>query len=330
MFETFFIFLLVTAISLFPILIWGYIFSYIDENPVNKKRFLFWIIGWALAVVPILHLEKISTYFKNDIFNIFASIGNINGLLSSISFWASLAAILLLLCVFSFLFALFFQKIKEVFWIYIKNIWVFFCFISVLVLFVFLLHQAGDILGLNSYTNKGLEFSGMVFSSVKLIIFYYLVIAFIEESSKHFNFLQSSVLQIKDIASGVSFAIFVALWFAFIENILYLYPIYQQNGWGSELLKIYFFRSIFAVIVHVLCSSVVAYYFSKAYLQYQNKSWSLWYLKLFGFGLAISILLHLVYDTALTLGFGFIMFLYFIFWYLYVSSIFYKDEEKLD
>jgi hypothetical protein len=31
--------------------------------------------------------------------------------------------------------------------------------------------------------------------------------------------------------------------------------------------------------------------------------------------------------VALSLGFTFIMFLYFIGWYLYVSSIFYTDED---
>jgi hypothetical protein len=93
----------------------------------------------------------------------------------------------------------------------------------------------------------------------------------------------------------------------------------------SELLKIYFFRSAFSVIVHVLSSSVVAYYFSRALILYREKDLSLPYLKMFLFGLVISIFLHLLFDVALTLGFTFVIFVYFIGGYLYVSSIFYRE-----
>jgi hypothetical protein len=92
-------------------------------------------------------------------------------------------------------------------------------------------------------------------------------------------------------------------------------------------MKIYFYRSTFAVIVHVLCSSVVAYYFTKALLLYREKELSFPYLKIFLFGLSFWVWLHLLFDVALSLGFTFIMFLYFIGWYLYVSSIFYVDED---
>jgi RsiW-degrading membrane proteinase PrsW (M82 family) len=106
---------------------------------------------------------------------------------------------------------------------------------------------------------------------------------------------------------------------------LYLYNYYIVYWINSELLKIYFFRSAFSVIVHILSSSVVAYYFSKALLLYRDKDLSLPYLKIFSYWLLISILLHLIFDVALTLGFSIVMFLYFIGGYLYVSSIFYKE-----
>jgi RsiW-degrading membrane proteinase PrsW (M82 family) len=93
---------------------------------------------------------------------------------------------------------------------------------------------------------------------------------------------------------------------------LYLYNYYQNYGMTGELLKIYFFRSTFSVIVHVLSSSIVAYYFSKGLLQYKQKELSFPYLKIFLFGLFVSIVLHMIFDVALTLGFSFIMFLYFI------------------
>lgn len=170
-----------------------------------------------------------------------------------------------------------------------------------------------------------LLFWNIVFDTFKLIIFYYLIVAFIEETSKHFNFLQSSVFYIKTIKDWVLYAIFVALWFGFIENLLYLYNFYITYGLSSELLRLYFYRSAFSIIVHVLSSSIIAYYFSRALLLYREKDLSLPYLKIFSFGLFVSIILHLFFDVALTMWFTFVIFLYFIWGYLYVSSIFYKD-----
>jgi hypothetical protein len=37
-------------------------------------------------------------------------------------------------------------------------------------------------------------------------------------------------------------------------------------------------------------------------------------------------MLHMVFDVALTLWFGIVMFIYFIWGYLYVSGIFYNEE----
>jgi hypothetical protein len=110
-----------------------------------------------------------------------------------------------------------------------------------------------------------------------------------------------------------------------IENILYLYNFYIQYWFNYELLKLHFFRSAFSVIVHILSSSVIAYYFSKALILYRTKDLSFPYLKIFSFGLFVSILLHLIFDVAISLGFSFIMFIYFIWGYLYVSNIFYKE-----
>jgi hypothetical protein len=36
-------------------------------------------------------------------------------------------------------------------------------------------------------------------------------------------------------------------------------------------------------------------------------------------------LLHFVFDFSLELGFNFVLILFFVIWYLYISSIFYKE-----
>jgi RsiW-degrading membrane proteinase PrsW (M82 family) len=324
-----FFYILLALISFFPIVIWAYIFSYIDDNPLNKKRFFVWILGGALSVVPILHMEKILSFLDFEYLNTFYFVSEVKDLLTSIEFGISLALFLFVIIFFSFFLWNFFMKFREILKIYLKNILVFLIFIIWITLSVFLINYLFSFeLTSNLVEIKDwVQFGNILFNSFKLIIFYYLIVAFIEESSKHFNFLQSSVLQIDSVKKGVLYAIFVALWFSLIENMLYLYNYYTQVWLNWELLKLYFFRSTFAVIVHVLSSSVVAYYFSKALLKYKDKDLSLPYLKIFSFGLIVSILLHMVFDVALTLWFSSIMFVYFIGWYLYVSGIFYKDDS---
>lgn len=328
MITTIFLWIPLILITFFPIVIWAYVFSYIDNSHINRYRFFMGIFWWALSVIPILYLPEITKNISFEFLNVFAFVSQISNFFSSVSFGISLALLLLFVVIFSFIFGSLFHKMRYILSIYGKNIWVFLGFILILVWIVYLIELLAPSTGLNSRVENPVIFWDIIFSSLKLVIFYYVVVAFIEEASKHFNFLQSSVLQITTIKEGVLFAIFVALWFSFIENILYFYPLYLEGGISSDLLKIYFLRSVFSVIVHVVCSSVVAYYFSKAYITYTGKDVSLAYLKMFWFWIAMSVLLHLIYDVALTVGFSFVMFLYFIFGYLYVSSIFYRDSKK--
>jgi len=317
------IYIILAMISFFPIVIWAYIFSYIDDNPINKKRFFVWILWWALSVIPILYLDKILELLKFEYINIFYYIYEIKWFITSLEFWLSLSLFLIIIIFLSLLFWGFINKFKEIIKIYLKNTLVFLFFILLLTIFVFILNLLFSKVDIT--ISNSISFWNIVFDSFKLIIFYYLLVAFIEESSKHFNFLQSSVLHIKTVKDWVLYAIFIALWFSLIENILYLYNYYISSWLTSELIKIYLLRSVFSVIVHVLSSSVVAYYFSRALLMYREKDLSLPYLKIFSFWLLISILLHLFFDIAMTLGFTIVMFIYFIWGYLYVSSIFYRE-----
>lgn len=321
-----FFYIALAMISFFPIVLWAYIFSYIDDNPLNKKRFFVWVLWWALSVVPILHMEKILDVINIQYFNTFYFASQIKDLLTSLQFWISLALFLLVIVLFSFLLWNFFLRFKEILKIYIKNILVFLVFIAWISVIIFGFNYLLNFI--NFEIQQGVNFWNIVFNSLKLIVFYYFIVAFIEEASKHFNFVQSSVLEIDNVKNGVLYAIFVALGFALIENMLYLYNYYSQVGLNWELLKLYFMRSTFAVIVHVLSSSIVAYYFSKALLKYKDKDLSFPYLKIFLFGLFISIMLHMVFDVALTLWFGMVMFIYFIGGYLYVSGIFYDEDEQ--
>ncbi len=282
------------------------------------------VIWGALSVVPILYMDKILEFLNFKYLNIFYFVSEIKWLFTSFEFWLSLSLFLFVIVIFSFLLWWFVFKFKEISKIYLKNILVFLVFIALLSITIFFLNIVFT--KFDFAISESIAFGNIIFNSFRLIVFYYLLAAFIEEASKHFNFLQSSVLYIKSIKDGVLYAIFVALWFSLIENMLYLYNYYSTTWLNWELVKIYFFRSAFSVIVHILSSSVVAYYFSRALLLYKDHDLSFSYLKIFSFWLVISILLHLFFDVAITMWFSFIMFIYFIWGYLYVSSIFYREE----
>jgi RsiW-degrading membrane proteinase PrsW (M82 family) len=320
---TFLIYIILTLLSFLPIVIWAYSFSFIDNNPLNKRRFLVWILGWILSVFPILYMEKIVNFFNFEYLNVFYFVHQIKDFFSSLEFSLSLSLFLSIVVLASFLLWWFFWRKLNLLKVYFRNVLIFLFFVFVLSIILFsvnLLLKWADF----SISNP-VNFWNIIFDTFKLIIFYYLIVAFIEEAAKHFNFLQSSILYIKSVKDWVLYAIFVALGFSFIENLLYLRNYYEVYWINYELVKLYFFRSTFSIIVHILCSSVIAYYFSKALILYRSKDLSFSYLKIFCFGLVISILLHLIFDIFLSLWFIFVIFLYFIWGYLYVSSIFYKE-----
>lgn len=320
--------ILIIFISFIPIVFWAYIFSNLNEEKLNKKRFLLWIFSWVLSVIPILYMQEIVNYLKIWFLNFFEYAYNIWNFFSSISFSISLSLFLALIVILSLVAWVFFRKDLKIIWAYLKNFLIFVLFVSI-IWFVFYLIESlsWNISFLNSSINSwsNIYFWETLFNTFKLIIFYYVLVAFIEESSKHFNFIGASILDIKDINSWVIYAIFVALWFSFIENILYFHNLYLQYWISFELTKTYFFRSIFSIMVHVFCSSVIAYFFTKAYLEYKKQNKIFPYLKTFFTWLSIWIFLHFFFDFSLTIWFSFVIILYFVIWYLYVSSIFYRE-----
>lgn len=321
------IYILLTLISFFPMVIWAYIFSYVDDNPFHKKRFFMGMFGGALAVLPILYIEKIIHVVWIEYLNVFYYISQIGTFFSSLEMAFSLMLVLGMIVTISLIYGFLILKIqKKILILYLKNIWVFLCLIFGA---SFLLYGVNILLGDWDYVLwSWVAFWDVVFQSLKLIVFYYFIVAFIEESSKHFNFLQSSVSDITTPKLWVLSAIFIALGFACIENMLYLYSFYIQYGIGGEMLKIYFFRSVFSVMVHVVCSSVVAYFFSRALLHYAHRHLRWMYLKVFLGGLIFSLWLHLIFDVALTLWWSIVLFVYFLWGYVYVSSLFYRDEPE--
>ena len=174
MIQNIFTYLLIAGITFFPIVVWAYIFSFIDENPINRKRFYLGLFWWIISVVPILYIDKIINFLKIKYLNTFYFITEIKDFLSWMEFIYSLTLFFWLIVICSFLFGFIFHLCKDIFKIYLKNIWVFLFFIFVLSFFIFILNFWLVWFDFQVSTEASANFWNIVFNSFKLLIFYYL------------------------------------------------------------------------------------------------------------------------------------------------------------
>ena len=317
MISNLFTLLLIIWVSFFPVIIWAYIFTYIDESHLSRRRLLSWVFAGAVSVAPVLFMKDILSFIGIENINIFSLFApNI----SAYSWFPSFLSLLLffsgfLLC--SFLTQLLLRK-KVIFSENYKGSIIVFLGWIIWVLALFFVSRLLPFLMTDMWSL--VQVDGVILNSLSLIIGYYLVIALLEEWAKHFQFLSWATDWVS-LRKWVLYSIFIALWFSFIENILYTYFLFINNGFSSELLKLYFFRGVFSIILHILCTSILAYSSLKAFefsLPKKTQIFIIWVIASIG--------LHALFDIALTLWFSMILIIYFIGGYLYVSSLFYSKK----
>ena len=309
--------LLIITVSFLPVIIWAYIFTYIDESRLSRRRLLSWVFAGALSVAPVLFMKDILSFIGIEGINIFSLFSSE---LSLYSWFPSFLSLLLFFSGFlfcSFLTQLFLRR-KIIFSENYKGSIMVFLWGIIWILALFFI--TNYIPFLTSDMWNLLQVDGVILSSLSLVIGYYLVIALLEEWAKHFQFLSGATGSVS-LRKGVLYSIFIALWFSFIENILYTYFLFVNNWFSSELLKLYFFRGVFSIILHILCTTILAYSSLRAFefsLPKKTQIFIIWVIA--------SIWLHALFDIALTMWFSFVLILYFIWGYLYVSSLFYSKE----
>ena len=166
------------------------------------------------------------------------------------------------------------------------------------------------------------------FGTVGTVILYYAFVGYSEELGKHFSFVASSLPAATTVSGGLLLAIFVALGFGCTENILYLHHTAIESGLlDTGVFTTWIFRSIFSLLVHVLCTAVLANAFLKMYLSgtpYRLLDMRIVWTVLSA--LILSVGLHAIYDVSLTLGFQAIIFVYFLLSYFVVTGMFYRES----
>ncbi len=103
------------------------------------------------------------------------------------------------------------------------------------------------------------------------VILAFMFVGVIEEYMKNLVVRKVDKGFFRNIDDAIEFSIMSALGFAFIENILYFYYIWEYQG--TDILMISFvFRAIFSTFAHVLFSGVYGYYYGIAY--FADPVWS--------------------------------------------------------
>lgn len=319
--SDFFSLIFVIFIALIPILIWGYLFSYLDNREFNRKNFSYWILAWFLSVFPVLYLWDFIEKSWFDFLNIFSKAYNLSDFNNTILLFISLFSFLIFVSILP-LFLNIFKKDKEEFKIILKNTLIFIISLFIIsIIFLLIKKIFWRVPYFSNWVKDYPEFWKIIFNSVLLVVIYYLIIGLLEELSKFLSFNYAKTKIIWSVKEWVLFSIFVALWFAFIENILYLKTIYQNYSIWKEFFSVYISRNLFSVFLHIIASSIFSYFFSKAYLS--SKKFSE-YFKLILFWFILSVFVHAVFNISLTLDFTLITILYLFWGYFYISYIFYS------
>lgn len=318
-----FIITTLAIICFFPVVLWWYGFSFIDASSQNKRKFFIGILGWSISVFPILYLDRIFEIPELHVMNVFSNIFHLDSFGSYVLLWLSCIFLISFLATSLFIFWTLFRQIQGAVQSYVMSfIWLLMVIAGVIVFFWLIELLASVITWIESiWSFDPPIFGNAVFNSLKLIIFYYIIIALIEESAKHFSFVSSNIVSIDSVKKGVLYSMFIALGFAFLENILYAIKIYEEQWFTSLLVIIIFYRSLFSLFVHVFSSAILGYFFTKAYLLYKNKKyWVRWFL-LFIYGITWAIIVHFSFDVLVTLGYMKAIFIYFILGYFGITKI---------
>jgi RsiW-degrading membrane proteinase PrsW (M82 family) len=293
-----------------PILLWGYVFAYFDGLEFRRSEFGMGIIAGGLGVIPIAYSAEIARFFQTSSFiNQLGTLplGLDAAFLYGVGFFVPITLLLVLLLILSprSMIAI----IRPIFWI---------------------IGGAGVLIGtlallvsqIPPFWGGDLTLQGTMIMSFSGVVIAYIFIASVEEGLKHVSSYVSITPWITTAKQILLVAIYSALWFVFIENILYLSGIAGTSGVGSNLYYgTLFSRSIVSLLLHVFASLILALGFIKYLSKMTLRSWiSL------GLSFLIATFVHAAFNIALTYEKAWIIGLYGIVLYFFMTKIF-LDER---
>lgn len=179
-------------------------------------------------------------------------------------------------------------------------------------------------------------------------IFAFTFVGVIEEYMKHMVVSKTDRGFFRNIDDAIEFSIIAALGFAFIENILYFYYIWQYQDTQTVLIS-FVFRSLFSTFAHILFSGVYGYYYGLAYFAdpvwaeeqqkkrhpFVNTLYTIFHFRKnrvfatekISEGLFFAVALHAMFNILLEMGVTFFMVPFLFFGYSFLDALFKKKEN---
>jgi hypothetical protein len=316
-FSSLFFYIFLFFLLTFPITIWAYIFSYVGGSTGEQSKFQLGIFVGIVSLLPFLLLEHIYRLPFVSFFNVFQQFYILGtSFMSYPVFFFSCFFLALFLFLFSSLLALFFSARKQSLKRYFKD---------VILLSFLILALTASILVLSFIERNFSEFmpdisadivvSRVYFTSFLSIVSYYMITAFGEELSKYLHFSQVFQTGQTSKHSALLWIIFVALWFVFLENILYCFSLVSTSP--EKLYGTILFRSLFSLILHVLCSVV----FLQAFLIFSHISKSL-------ILACVAISIHTLFNVSVSFGFMPVVLCLFVWGYFYICKVLIYSESS--
>lgn len=175
-----------------------------------------------------------------------------------------------------------------------------------------------------NYNFSAWFFERSAFQSLLLVSIYYLWVAFIEESSKYNSFISVSESNVKSANIATLHAVYIALWFSFFENILYAFLFLDDFWWSLDTAGLMLMRGIFSIFVHIVASSFLAYFFFE-YFSWIHRQYMLIKKIFYLSGIMLMVIgYHASYDVLLNYNADFILIMYFLLGYFWITKLIYS------
>ena len=202
---------------------------------------------------------------------------------------------------------------------------------------------------LERFDSNLLGFTDIMILPVSVILSF-LLVGMIEEYMKHLAVKTVDDNRFKDIDDAIEYSIVAALGFAFIENIMYFFYIWQYQGIDTIYMS-FIFRSIFSTFAHVLFSGIYGYYYGIAHFAepiFQEeiqenrhpfiklvhrilnlRSESLFKDEKTTQGLMYAIVLHAIFNVVLEMNLTFLIVPYLIIGYVALTYLFSRKKNHI-
>lgn len=241
-------------ISIVPISLWFLFFHYKYKQPLRHVILSF--VAGMMSVIPIKLYEKywdISIlYFENiNLFQSLSKVASIPSLDTFLAFVTLSGVVALGLYVFTGLMMFCLEVFSGDNTVQVYNHKVRKILESPL-LFVWV----GVVSGVAAY---------FLSLSVSEKVWIFVIVGMLEEYIKHLVLRFSSEETIKRIRDAISFAVIVALGFAYIENIMYFHNYLQEGATSGNFWILFALRSLISVTAHVCFSGILAYFYGLAF-----------------------------------------------------------------